>query len=62
LIVVLGIITRIASIFVPINHLLLAVAIGFILANTIGVPSVARPGVERYDILLETGIVLMGLY
>lgn len=41
--------------------LLLAVPLGALVANTIGVPSWARPGIEQHKLLLETGIVLLGV-
>lgn len=43
-----------------VNHLVLAVGIGALLGNTVGVPARLRPGLDRYTLLLETGIVLLG--
>lgn len=43
------------------NALLLAVPLGAVVANTTGVPSWARPGIELHKLLLETGIVLLGV-
>lgn len=43
------------------NALLLAVPLGAAVANTVGVPSWARPGIEQHKLLLETGIVLLGV-
>jgi len=42
------------------NGLVLAVLGGAVVANTVGVPDPARPGVDRHKLLLETGIVLLG--
>ncbi|MFP9061674.1 YeiH family protein [Natrialbaceae archaeon A-chndr2] len=42
------------------NHLLLAIVIGFFLANTGSLPSVAKPGIRTHKLWLTTGIVLMG--
>jgi uncharacterized integral membrane protein (TIGR00698 family) len=49
-----------AAYFPGVNALLLAVALGAVVANTVGVPSPARPGVDTQKLLLETGIVLLG--
>lgn len=43
-----------------VNRLLLAVGVGVLLANTIGVPGWAEPGVGTHNRWLELGIVLMG--
>jgi uncharacterized integral membrane protein (TIGR00698 family) len=40
--------------------LVLAIAIGAIIANTVGLPTWTEPGVEKHSILLETAIVLLG--
>ncbi|OIB58730.1 YeiH family protein [Natrialba sp. SSL1] len=42
------------------NHLLLAIALGFLLANTVGVPSRLEPGIATHKLWLGAGIVLMG--
>ncbi|ELY94309.1 hypothetical protein C482_18412 [Natrialba chahannaoensis JCM 10990] len=42
------------------NHLLLAIALGFVLANTVGVPSRLEPGLATHKLWLGAGIVLMG--
>ncbi|MFD1597898.1 YeiH family protein [Halobellus rarus] len=43
-----------------VNRLLLAVGLGVLLANAVGVPEWAEPGVETHSRWLELGIVLMG--
>lgn len=43
-----------------INTLLVAVGFGVLVANTVGLPSWAAPGVSRHKLLLEVGIVLLG--
>jgi len=44
----------------PVIAPLVAVAVGALVANTVGVPAVLRPGAETYKLWLEVGIVLMG--
>jgi len=44
----------------PVNALLVAVAAGALVANTVGVPAALRPGAGTYKLWLEVGIVLMG--
>lgn len=47
--------------FVPgVNALLLGVFFGAAVANAVGVPDWARPGIDTQKLLLETGIVLLG--
>ncbi|MFP9191984.1 YeiH family protein [Natronosalvus vescus] len=43
-----------------INHLLVAIAIGFVLANTVGVPNRLQAGIATHGLWLGAGIVLMG--
>jgi uncharacterized integral membrane protein (TIGR00698 family) len=57
-----GLVAKLVSRVLPVNHLLLAVVLGLLIANVVGVPRRLRPGVEQYDLLLEAGIVLMGAY
>jgi uncharacterized membrane protein YadS len=42
------------------SALLFAVGSAALVANTVGVPSWARPGLDSHKLLLETGIVLLG--
>lgn len=44
-----------------VSPLILAIALGAILANTVGIPDSARDGVETNKLFLETGIVLLGV-
>jgi len=44
-----------------IEYVLWAILFGLIVANTIGVPSVFRPGVATYEFWLKAGIVLLGI-
>jgi uncharacterized integral membrane protein (TIGR00698 family) len=61
LLVAVGLLARLLSTAVPsVNHLIAAVVLGALLANVVGWPSVAAPGVARHKLLLEVGIVLMG--
>jgi uncharacterized integral membrane protein (TIGR00698 family) len=43
-----------------IEYVLWAILIGLVLANTIGIPEVFRPGVATYEFWLKSGIVLLG--
>lgn len=62
LLVALGLFAKAASLVVPANNLLLAIGLGVVVGNVVGVPASLEPGVERYDVVLEAGIVLMGAY
>jgi len=44
----------------PLSPLVLAIASGVLVAWTVDLPEVVEPGIERYKLLLETGIVLLG--
>ncbi|MFB6170653.1 MAG: YeiH family protein, partial [Haloarculaceae archaeon] len=44
-----------------VNTLVLAVGFGVLLGNLVGLPDALRPGVDRHKLLLETGIVLLGV-
>src|ERR1700760_1086030 len=43
-----------------IEYVLWAIAIGFIVSNTVGVAEVFKPGIATYEFWLKTGIVLLG--
>jgi uncharacterized integral membrane protein (TIGR00698 family) len=43
-----------------IEYVLWAILIGLVIANTVGVPRIFRPGVATYDFWLKLGIVLLG--
>ena len=43
-----------------INALIVAIACGVLLGNTLGTPAVVAPGIHLHKLLLETGIVLLG--
>src|SRR5262249_16722923 len=43
-----------------IEYVLWAIVFGLIVANTVGVPEVCRPGVDTYEFWLKAGIVLQG--
>jgi len=48
--------------FLPnVEYVLWAIVFGLILANTIGVPKIFRPGVDTYEFWLKAGIVLLGV-
>src|SRR5204862_7065510 len=44
-----------------IEYVLWAIVIGLIIANTIGVPKLFRPGIQTYEFFLKLGIVLLGV-
>lgn len=44
-----------------IEYVLWAILFGLIVANTIGVPAIFRPGVATYEFWLKAGIVLLGV-
>lgn len=48
------------AILTGLNHLLVAIGLGFALANGIGVPARLRPGIATHSLWLAGGIVLMG--
>ncbi|HZS60083.1 MAG TPA: putative sulfate exporter family transporter [Gemmatimonadaceae bacterium] len=43
-----------------VEYVFWAIVIGFLIANTIGVPEIFRPGVATYELWLKTGIVFLG--
>lgn len=45
---------------IGVNHLLLAIALGFVLANVVGVPARFESGIATHELWLGAGIVLMG--
>ncbi|WP_135854466.1 YeiH family protein [Halorussus salinus] len=61
LLVALALVARGLAAFVPVPALLLAVLVGGLLANTVGVPDRFESGVGTYNFWLEVGIVLMGV-
>jgi uncharacterized integral membrane protein (TIGR00698 family) len=46
--------------FPNIEYVLWAILFGIIIANTVGLPRIFRPGVATYDLWLKTGIILLG--
>lgn len=58
---VVAISARALGIAIPnISPFIISIGIGAFLANLIGVPEWARPGLSTHKVLLETGIVLLG--
>ncbi|MFB6068557.1 MAG: YeiH family protein [Halobacterium sp.] len=55
-----GVARLVASTVPGANYLLLAIVAGVVLANVVGVPEWAEPGVATHGLLLGAGIVLMG--
>ena len=46
--------------FPNIEYVLWAIVFGIVIANTVGVPRIFRPGIATYDLWLKTGIILLG--
>lgn len=62
LLLVVGVVAFVVGSSVPrVNALIIAVVLGAVLSNLVGVPSWAEDGVGHHKLLLETGIVLMGV-
>lgn len=55
-----GVARLVATTLLPISELIVAVGLGALVANTIGVPGWGRDGIVTHKLWLETGIVLMG--
>ncbi len=61
LLVAIGLAARAVAGMIPsMNYLIVAIVIGFVVANTRDVPAWAKPGAETHTLWLETGIVVMG--
>jgi uncharacterized integral membrane protein (TIGR00698 family) len=61
LLLALGLLARGVTALVPVgSHLLVVIGLGVLVANTVGVPDWAAPGVGTHGRWLEAGIVLMG--
>ena len=43
-----------------IEYVLWSILLGLLIANTVGVPAIFRPGVATYDLWLKAGIILLG--
>ncbi len=48
------------SALIGVNELLLAIALGVVLTNSLGVPDAIRPGIATHSVWLAAGIVLLG--
>ena len=55
-----AVLARILAIELGINHLLLAIAIGFLATNSFGIPTRLEAGIGTHNLWLGSGIVLMG--
>ncbi|MDG5821686.1 putative sulfate exporter family transporter [Natronococcus sp. A-GB7] len=55
-----AVLARAVELTVGFNHLLVAIALGFVLANAVGVPDRLEPGINTHKLWLGAGIVLMG--
>lgn len=43
-----------------VEYVFWAIVVGFVIANTVGIPAVFRSGVDTYEFWLKTGIVFLG--
>lgn len=57
---VVGVAARLVGAATPLSPLVLAIAGGVLLGTVVGVPAWGQSGLDRYPLLLETGIVLLG--
>lgn len=55
-----AVLARVGAAFVGVNELLLAIGLGVLLVNGVGVPERLRPGLATHEIWLAAGIVLLG--
>ncbi|ELY61804.1 hypothetical protein C491_00070 [Natronococcus amylolyticus DSM 10524] len=55
-----AVLARAVELTLGFNHLLVAIALGFVLANAVGVPDRLEPGINTHKLWLGAGIVLMG--
>ena len=56
-----AVVAHAVSPIIGVNSLLLAIVLGFVLANTLGIPRVAAWGIATHPYWLVSGIVLMGV-
>jgi uncharacterized integral membrane protein (TIGR00698 family) len=58
----LGLLARGLTALIPFeSNLITVIGLGVLVTNTIGIPECAKNGVQTHSLLLETGIVLMGV-
>lgn len=60
LLLAIGLAARLLAGVVPVNYLVLAILLGLVVGNTVGIPAPTRAGVETHKLWLKTGIVLTG--
>lgn len=60
MLLLVGVVAQISAGVLGINNLVLAIVVGVIVGNLIGIPPWAARGVENHKLFLETGIVLLG--
>ncbi|SEH16454.1 conserved hypothetical integral membrane protein [Natronorubrum sediminis] len=56
-----AIVARVLAVSFGVNHLLLAIALGFVATNVVGIPDRLEPGIATHKLWLGAGIVLMGV-
>ncbi|ADB62048.1 Uncharacterized protein family UPF0324 [Haloterrigena turkmenica DSM 5511] len=55
-----AVLARALAVSLGFNRLLLAIALGFVATNTVGIPDRLEPGIATHNLWLAGGIVLMG--
>ncbi|ELY53407.1 YeiH family protein [Natronolimnohabitans innermongolicus] len=55
-----AVLARALAVSLGFNHLLLAIALGFVATNVVGIPDRLEPGIATHKLWLGAGIVLMG--
>ncbi|SDJ37207.1 YeiH family protein [Natronorubrum texcoconense] len=55
-----AVVARTLATALGVNHLLLAIALGFLAANVVGIPARLEAGIATHNLWLGAGIVLMG--
>ncbi|AZR74398.1 hypothetical protein BBF96_13985 [Anoxybacter fermentans] len=56
-----GYVAKIIAGYIPhVDYILVAITIGMVISNTVGVPEVFVPGVNTYELWLKIGIVFLG--
>lgn len=61
LLVCIGLLSKYVAQFIPhVDYIIVAIVIGMLIRNTVGIPEVLRPGVETFELWLKIGVVLLG--
>lgn len=61
LLAAIGYLSKIIATYIPhVDYIIVAIILGMVIRNSIGVPKVFEAGVSTYELWLKTGIVLLG--